>query len=296
MKSEAETFDPEVMQLLREVVADPRSTLTRIPTEKLERWIGRPDETISPHGSYLTKAEKHLVQAYREKAAWVLVHACIEMLVSGHSLVFSPTRVTPERIRIQAVRLKKCKELDQSALNLLDSIAASAWPRPSQLSAAALSLAPTEQSRNCLALSLIREGDSTGALRLLGSILASRPSAKFRVLAWENSALVHASRFDYARALQCNLRANQVSADYSPAFLWRMTMALQLGDERAAIEAARRLEERFEHLEELRSLVNEVSKAREVGNWTPSRESTRLVPRLRDRLSEGGQSVCDAFA
>ena len=291
----AEAFDPEVMELLREVIADPRSTLTRIPTERLDRWIGRPDETISPHGSYLTKAEKHLVQAYREKAAWVLVHACIEILSSDHSLIFSSTRMKPERMRIQAERLKKSEELDPSARDMLGSLSKSAWPRPSQLSGAALSLAPTELARNCLALSLHREGNSVSALSLLGSILASHPTVKFRASAWENCAVVYASRGDYARALQCNLKANRASADYSRPFVWRMTMALQLGDEPAAIEAARRFEEHFEHSEGLRSIVSEISKARQVGNWKPTRESRGLISRLRDRLPEGGQLICDAF-
>ena len=291
----AETFDPEVVELLREVVADPASTLTRMPPERLKRWIPGPEEVISPHGSYLTKAERHLALAYREQAAWVLLHACIERLTPGDSLVFSPARVRPDVLRRSAGRFHE-RSVEEPAGSLLGSVARGEEPTASQLATAALRLVPSDAARNCLAAALHKEGSSLGGLRLLKRILANQPSVVFRSLAWENQGLIHSARKEYRRACECYDWSVRAMEDRLRPRVWLLTMALQIGDEASAVAADKRINDgRFADEPLFDEWVARLDGSLTARTWEPTRESLILIPRLGDRLTEKARRISDVF-
>src|SRR5262245_30723388 len=64
------TIDPEVQEILNEVLSDPESTLTRMP----KSWPPSSSiaDAISSGDPWLTRAERHLLRAHRESVSLIL--------------------------------------------------------------------------------------------------------------------------------------------------------------------------------------------------------------------------------
>jgi hypothetical protein len=286
-------FDPEVVELLREIVADPDSTITRVPTERLQRWIPGPSDTLSPHGSYLTRAEKHLVQAYREQAAWILLHVCIEGLQRRSPLVVTPATYVGNS-RDAAHRLVASKELAPREAGPLGDVANGQRIDPRQAAAAALRFSPGDSARVCLAVALFQDGNSHSANRVLESVLLNHPSAVFAALAWENRGAIYCTRGEYAKAFECSWRSSDVTEPNPRALVSCVAMAMQGGEQTAAHDAARRLKGVCSDESAIRPYAVALERARAAGLWAPTSDSSALTSSLRARwtfLSE----VCNAF-
>jgi len=75
--SESLTFDPELEGLLREIAADPRSRLLRIPRSPRPRDVLAIPEPVSRARAGLSLAERHLIEVHRDEAADVMRRACL---------------------------------------------------------------------------------------------------------------------------------------------------------------------------------------------------------------------------
>ena len=289
-----DSFDPAVVTLLREIAADPRASLLRIPKERLIRWVGRPEEVIKPSGSYLTKAEKHLVKAYREEAAWVLLQACVVEL-KKQPLVVSTLAPDPMRLKQAAESLSAAKSLPPVARRATRDLASGLALDAVQLGATALRLVPTDHARNCLAVAFQREGRDASSLPLLHRLLAGEPCAVQRAQAFENMARIWTRRADHSKALTWSREASRADEQRVRFLVWCLTSAIQAGDERSTRAQAIKIEEHARR-EEVVGIAQSLTAARLASDWVPTLESQRLVARLSGEMPEIAWKVCNAFA
>ena len=288
-------FDPEVVALLDEIARSSGSSLLRTPKERLLKWVGRPEEVISPHGSYLSKAERHLVTAYREAAAWVLHSACIAQLAGqpeSRAFVESSRRPDVPQVERRASRLAEIPHLLPSRVRdrLLDpSVSASA------LAAAALRLVPADLTRIALGVSYHAEGYSSAAIRVFNQVLSRQPPNNVRRLAEGNLGSVHCANGNYARALESYSKALRAAEGQWKTVIFRMIAALQLGQEVDAIHSAKELgciDVRRDWLDEL---VQYYERTRLAGDWILTQKAYATILKLQDSLPENARRVCDAL-
>ena len=283
-------FDPEVVALLQEVARDSGSSLLRLPKGPLSRWVARPEEVVSPRGSHLSKVERHLVEAYREEAAWVLLRACIAEL-KHLALVFSRAKTEQEELR------KKAGSMNENPHGLsaeLDMIAKGQELSAGQLAVASMRLSPTDLGRNVLSICLQRNGQNASSIHLLNRLLASTHSLAQKAQAHENLAQAWVADGDYARALECNVLASRLDETKARFVAWCLTNALQDGNERSARRSALELED-HPCACELEAVAMALKSGRAVGFWKPTAKSRPLAMRLRGEVSSFVEGVLDAF-
>lgn len=287
-------FDPEVVALLDEVAADPNSTLLRIPKGRLLKWVGRPEEIVSPSGSHLTKAEKHLAAAYREEAAWVLLQACIAGL-RRDPLLFSTVEPDPKLVQRRARHLSGNEYLSASSQAALSQLNTQDAFDAARLGTAAMRLVPNDTNRNALAVALLPKGQHVGAMRLLTRVLVGEPDTTQRSQAWENMAKVWTIRRDFAKSFECNRMALQSAPSTIRLLVWCLTSALQAGHEPRARDCVSELE-KHPALADIDQISSALSLARETGGWSPTAASRMLSERLRGEVAQPVREVCDVFA
>jgi hypothetical protein len=285
-------FDPEVTALLREIAKDPRSSLLRIPERPLRPWVGYPEETISPHGSHLTKVEKHLAWAYREEASWILLEACILRLKEDPQ-IYSTIQPDPERLPIAAGRVVSRVEGGEGPRAALRALAREDEVSTSALAAASLRLAPSEVGLNGLALAHQQEGHVQASLRVLSRFFDGASSSRQRAHAWENRARAHVMRGEFGEAYESEYQASCADASEVRFLVWCLTCALQGGNENKVRETIRRLNAHPGR--GLTHIAQRLLEAKIRGLWAPTRASLQLVPHVRGILSEGNRAICELF-
>jgi hypothetical protein len=286
-------FEPAVLALLQEIAKDPRASLLRIPKAPLLRYMGRPEETISPHGSHLTKAEKHLVTAYREQAARVLVEACILRLKEDPQ-IFSTIQPDGADLRARAHALSSRVRAEERPLDALRALAHGTETPVSGMAVAALLLAPSELALNVLALAHQAEGNVQASIRVLGKAFDGASSFHQRAQAYENMARACDMQQRFGEALEFNYRASVTDVRKVRFLVWCLTSAIQAGDEARAIESIGRLEEHPQDAD-LPDIVRRLRLGRKRDSWSPTRGSLRVVANIRRHLTEKSGDICGAF-
>lgn len=286
-----DSFDPAVVTLLGEIAADPRASLLRIPKERLIRWIGRPEEVVKPSGSYLTKAEKHLVSAYREEAAWLLLQACVVEL-NKHALVFSKMAPDSLRLKEEGRRLSRLRQLSPEAKLATRQIADMGAVA---LGSASLRLSPNDHARNCLAIALQRAGHDGSSMQLLRVLLSGEPNAVQKAQAFENMMFIWASKSAFERAHECGRQAIHSNEECTRLLVWGLTTALQMGNEGVARAYAMRIDEAPKHHEVVQISLALTSTRRER-QWEPTASSLLVSQRLRGEVCQSVREICDAFS
>jgi tetratricopeptide (TPR) repeat protein len=286
-------MDQELRQLFEEIASDPTSTLGRIPTGKIEEWAGDPKGLLSPRGDYLSKAEKHLMTAYREEAAKVLVQASVDATKKKSLLIYTPEYIPRrEALEHSAARLAKTPELGDF-VTILQAVGTA---RASRLAAASLALVPRDSTRICLAVALRHEGHEQTGLGILNRILASRPSHLDASMALENKGAVLASRHQFAEALECDRAALLLRPGSLQIATWRVTMAFQLGDDRLVAQAAAGLRDTDVTSESIGQISRQLFESRRQGVWKPTRDSLELMRRTSHAFDDNLRSIGHAFA
>jgi len=285
-------FDPEVVALLASIAADPEAGLLRMPRERLQKWIGRPEETVSPHASHLTKAERHLVGAYREEAAWALTQMCIANL-ARKPLIFTRSRPDEAAVQRTAARLAK-SELPPNASHALRAVAEHEEVPARQLAEAALLLVPNDCARSALAVALHMDGFGGSSIRLLELILKGSPSAHYRIQALENIGMVWTARERFRRAYDHYREAWRQDGGRISLLVSCLTSALQEGSANEVGDSMRELD-RHASKGAVRPLSEALMASRLAADWCPTPVSVPLAESLRGSASPEQAEIFDAF-
>lgn len=249
MSTDTPFLDPEVSELVREVLADPRAQLLSAKSRTDIRGRTELIEPVRPSEIGLTAAERHLVRAYREEVAWLLRQAAKIVLFQN-----SPTRPSTyltleERVELVHEADWTCRarriaisdlqaSLDDTALETLTSVlrAFDSVP-PHELGATSMRLAPTDQARTCIAYDHINRGQHQAASHALDDILRGSPSRAFESAAHENRGLSLSRRglFEDA-AIAYRAAARSYDGRPGPVMSW-FVASCRCGDTDAALKA-----------------------------------------------------------
>lgn len=292
------SFDPEVVALLNEIAQSSSSTLLRTPKERLLRWVGRPEEVVSPHGSYLSKAEKHLVGAYREQAASVLYAACIAQLASRPEtgvFVESSRRPDMREIDSRASRLAQGIPSHQADGRIQEAVLNHASFSASELATASLRLISADLTRIALGVSYLSEGLSFAAIRVFEQVLSGRPSSTMRSVAHDNCGGVQCTLMNYSRAFECLDEASRAADGRWKTTIYKMIVALQLGEKDEAVYSAQALARMDIKPDGLDELVRYFELTRRAKKWVLTPQAERVLHELHDSMPEVARRVCDAL-
>jgi hypothetical protein len=290
----SDSFEPAVLLLLEEIAKDPQASLLRIPKKPLREFAPGSEEVLSPHGSHLTLAEKHLVQAYREEAAWVLLQACIARLKEDPG-IHSPFDPDPDGLRKVAHRLRERLEPEGQPPEALRAVAEGASRSPTDLAVASIRLAPSEVAYNCLALSHQQEGHVEASVQVLGRFFRGTSTNGAKAAACANMARAWEKQGKLEQALRSNLKACSFEPAETVFLVWALASALQVGEESTAIGCAKRLDEQ-EPADSVGRAIHGLRLGRAMGSWCPTSAGLRLAARIRGLGSERSEAVCEAFA
>lgn len=289
------SFAPEVVALLDDIALRSDSSLLRLPKERLLRWVGQPEEMLSPHGVHLSKAERHLISAYREEAAYLLHASCVERLIARpQSGVFLESSRRHDMGQVQA----RVSQLGARAPTLgiewwlfESPVEAS----PLQLASAALALVPSDLARIALGVACYTEGHVRAAMRMFETVLAGRPSSIMRSVAYDNQGGVQCAQRDYERALVSYSEACRAEDGRWKSVVSRMIVALQLGAGSEALQAARELGHLKVSPESFDELLAFLRFNLAAKSWTLTRQARETIMGLGDNLSEEARRVCNAI-
>ncbi len=311
MTNPAPIFDPEIQALLEEIVADPNSTLLRVPQARLSRWLTKREPAVSAGESLLTRAERHLVQEYRENVATMLQRGCTRMLLEEVSwqtmlhrtmrgfeqpeLPLEETWNTEVRHHVRSARKHEHMQVASSLLER--SIEVDQKPAPSQLAAASLRLVPRDETRIWLSLALGLEGQARSALRTVESVLNHRPSRENASIALEQKACLQFEKGDSAVARELYREAFFAEENRpNPGLAW-LTFSLLLEDEPGVLSAAGHVDSQVnsdhpsvrEHIE--------IWEGRIAANvFEPTSGTKRLAAKLYERLPTASGRILHVFA
>lgn len=261
MSDRARQLDPEIAEVLRDIARDPDAKLLTAPTlAEVPALVALRDPT-PPSTRTLAKAERHLIQVYREEAAWLLRQAstiaCME-----HPQARVRTHVTVEqrlrplerevlRSRVGNVLTHASEALggDDFVSALSELLECSAPPLGSgaRLAAMSLRLFPSDEARLCLAYGLRQRHASTPAepeqaMSILEDVKSHDPGSLNGAFARTNIAQMHFEGHAFLRARD-EYRAGAAGAATPFALIRWLQMACQVGDRVDALDAAKTLDD-----------------------------------------------------
>ncbi|HEX6883245.1 MAG TPA: hypothetical protein VF530_07670 [Planctomycetota bacterium] len=286
-------FDPDVLALLDEIARSPEGRLLRIPRERLPTYFGDERELLTPHGSFLSKAERHLITAYREQAASVLLDACI-MKLREDPMLFATRVVNEPEMQRKAELLSSRLAGEPEVTRTLEFLSRSSGLSSTQLAAASLRIGPSDLGINALAVSYQDEGLLGSSSRLLARFFQRGASNPQRAQGIANMGRLHVLRGEFLPAWDFACKAYEL--DSSSRFAaWSLTAALQGGLEPQAVRSAQLLDE-CEAATDFDELRLGIVAGRRSGAWLPTPASRRLIPRIRDTVASRSGAICDAFS
>ena len=195
------TLDPEFEEILAKVAADPESALLRVPRPQRIRGLFE-REKVSEGASILSRAEKHLLQAYRSDVAGLLRDVCRMKLLDGprsrpHVSPYKTAdreheRLNPsglaERFRREQIEAREIEGV-APAWSLLERCVGEPFgdePTVSQLAEASIRLEPSDAARVLAAVDLIQRGAPRAALEVLHRVVAGFPEREILLHAWND--------------------------------------------------------------------------------------------------------------
>lgn len=303
----APRFDPEITALLDEIAADPASNLVR-PLRPRE-WHDVPGITapISPREPDLTKAERHLVEVYREEAAYLLglpVHRWLFTKSNINEYLLSTITVDRELDWPESTEwTRRTARLAERARHLLSREellllgqqldAYDAQPlRPLDLLVAANRLAPTPTHVVLSGLALASEGCWTSAQNCFENALRMSSDDLLDSYSLQNLGLSCLKLDRPKESLTCYARASKTTESRpAPAMDW-LSVALLLQAESSLLEAARTIDEMItpEHPSVREKLLSIAL------TWQVEEDTASYARRIKHRLGQVSQKVADAVS
>lgn len=305
-------LDPEVEGILRELAADPRSTLLRTPRPTSIRPLFDEAAARSSVEAGRTAAERELLDVWRARVAFHLREASLLRLFEEPETETYIGRegprgelietADPERLEADARDARDDDSLDVESLHGLELVvrcvqgAGDDRPSAAQLAAASLRLVPHDSARSYVAQELLMRDESRTALRVLQNILAGAPSPYMRSIAWENSGWALSNLDDHAGAAQAYEVAAQLGPARSVPHLSWLFKAVLLGRTDDARRAARLVEEiNGSGHPSVESWFSGIRGRRRAGRWSPSAESRTVRSALESSAGPLTQRLLDVF-
>ncbi len=312
MESDTLLFDPEFEAILRDVAADPRSSLLRV---KRPHKLGELFDAYSPisaHATGLTSAERHLVQVHRNEVAWLLRQACLIKLIEGPtSRQFVSRYVAPNKeVRLLAPtemerRVREQRECssgrDECAhgLDLLLQCVATSHdetPRVSELAIAACRLEPSDQARLMVGYDLVLQDQARGSLGLMQRLLTGAPREREAAKAWGCVGMCFVNLGDLPSAHEALLNGSSQATPETANVLSRLVLGLQLGLRQDVLDCAVRLDESVQADDPVvLSFVHVLRLRRRALGWAPTNDGTRMALSMHDRLGHTARRIADVL-
>jgi tetratricopeptide (TPR) repeat protein len=306
-------LDPEVDALLREVAADPRSILLRVPRKHALPLLFRNESDVGPMTAGLAAIDRHLLAVHRSEVAELLRKVCLMRLLENPRGRVCVSRYPTLGREVKVPRISELRELEESerlstascelAANGLDLVLEALrnpigdLPRVSDLAAVSHRLHPTNEARIFAAMELSQRESSRAAVRLLIAVLSNHPSRETAASAWCNLGYAWNELGERHRALAAYEKGMSVDDDRVLTQMNHLSLGIQVGDGRSVLATSRRLGERIPAGHRaLDAFVAGIARARSARRWAPSRTATALVRVLEDELDEAGRRIAHVFA
>lgn len=301
--------DPNLLGLLREISADPKSRLMKLITQGSDMRPGLREPSLSGREPFLTRAERHLVTEHRHQVAQLLFEAAkMELLESSQqeTLVYKGPHSgwTPVlgrgRLDEESAFLRDHSASDPEAILCLAELgprARSTGARCGQtLAFASLRLVPRDSVRNLIGLTCIPLGVESGGNGAWHDILSHRASDWYRSVALQNMAFEHGERGE-ALAAKTLYRESHCTRDSRPEPLVGLLGACLLtADEEGALFAASALGELSPSavdpcIQEHLILLEWIRLARRL----VSEETSAFCGRILDRLPDAAARLAHSY-
>jgi hypothetical protein len=308
MSADPLILDPEFEALLREVAADPNSTLLRVARPKVVRGFFEREDAASASETGLSAAERHLVQAHRNELAWLLRQAAFSKLLDGPVSKLCVSRHGPRgedrspssqadlSARWRDGRSEPMDEPSTVAVRLLDRLLMpqGGSSTVAELAAASHRLEPSNAARLLIATDMCCSGLPQTGLRLARFVLASHPSVEHSTRALEcvGFAFGKLDRLrDAHRAYQKGSRAADSHTEMN-----RLVFAIQVGDRADALDCGRHLDGLLsKDAACVASFVETRLRRRAEGEWSPTSAGCRLAAELLETLDGVARRVVNVL-
>lgn len=312
MDSEPVLFDPEFEAILREVAADPHSSLLRVKRPQVLGELFDQYSPISTQATGLTKAERHLLQVHRNEIAWLLRQACLIKLIEGPSSKRFVSRFAAPGKEVTLLapaemeasvreRRERSSDLEECThgLDLLAQCVADRRgeePRVAELATAAFRLEPTDQARLMVGYDLVLREEARSSLRLMRRVLMNDPAERDAARAWACVGMCFTDMGDLTSAHQAFREGSSQSEPEILNSLLRLVFGLQLGMEADVLDCSRRLDELLSPDDPaVEWFVQVLLQRRGARQWVPTKDGTRLAGSLRERLGRTGGRIANVL-
>jgi hypothetical protein len=308
MSAEPMLFTPEVEEVLREVAADPRSSLLKISRPEHLRGHFERYSNVGPQTAGLTAAERHLVTAYRSEVARLLGDVCRRRLVDASPTISCSVTVDTQvkiyeehelRERAKEIRDLGTEWTEPGIEELLASCvsgAISREPTVTDLATAMARLEPSDSARVLAGLDLNLRGSPRVALQLYRSALEGQPDALMESQIWDNVGQSLAVLGEDESALRASRSASTVNpSKVTSRFVWCQA-ALVLGIHEDAEDAALQINDLVGPNDEAVNWYLLMLKHRRAsGEWVPTNTGLGTMRRLGDRYGGAVGRLADVW-
>ncbi len=313
MTSEPMLLEPELESLLREVAADPDSSLLRVPRAKALPMLYEDRPAAGPATAGLSLAEREILRVHRLEVAWLLRQVCVWRLVEGsRSRMFVSRYVTAQDRRaplrpsalVEGYRLETHIKNGDADLSLALALLSQAVARTSnedpcvlELAAASQCLHPSNEARILGGQDLALHHSARSALHLLSPLSLVDLGTSIGISNWTTLGYAHLTLGQMHRAHGAYRRASELGEARPGPWMDRLAMSLQVG----SAEDARHSSEHLDHIlgdrqQAVEWYVESRQSRRRLGEWRPTDEATRLTVQLQEHLGAAGRRICHVFA
>ncbi|MCC7014017.1 MAG: hypothetical protein IT454_15780 [Planctomycetes bacterium] len=257
MTSEHLHLSPEVEALVRDIAAEPGSTLLRAPRLRAPaaHFIGSASVPVTRTG--LSAAERELLAVHREEVARSLRDAATHRLLTiaepkyhvadyvAPNVRRTPLDVAHFRAEMRELEPQARAVAGNGVLDALLGAPVERWPSVLELATLSQRFASTDQARILVALALIFDDQPRVALRILEEVATRRAIGPLAANAWSNAALAQIALDDRLAALQSQRRAALLGETTGANAVFMLINAVLAGRTEEFSIAAAEIEARF---------------------------------------------------
>jgi hypothetical protein len=310
MTAEPKVFDPEVEALLREIAADPNSSLLRVTRPQAVKGLFERTERVSPGMTGLSSAERHLVQVHRNEVAHLLREVCRWRMLndpaSKRDLAPYPGAGDTEGADVQELghavrRLEEDEEGESdatsySALQLIKQcvVGPSKGVHVSSLASASHRLEPHDANRIYIGLDLTFRGKPHAALRVYRALLSECTDPSMRSSAWGNAAVPYELLNSPTTMMECFRRSALSAENLLSAMEW-LHGAIRCEDKGEALRAGEMMTDLCDRGPSILDWYEGTLLERRVA-WSPTKSQAMFARSLRSSLTPPSRRIADVFA